>query len=113
MSRARLAALVAALACCVAVSGAVAGEASATQWGTHVGVDAGANAFGPTVTLFASETVGYGSGLGCAGIRGVAGVMCEQSAGEYVAIIIENTTKSEPYIHNHSTFKSYFDGFYY
>jgi hypothetical protein len=113
MTRARLAAALAAMTCCLGAAGTAASEAQATQWVTHAGIEGGSNFFGPSVTLFASETVGYGVGLGCAGIRGISGVMCEQTPGEFVAIIIENSVKSEPYIHNHSTFKSFFDGFYY
>jgi len=110
MRRARLAAVLAALACCL---GATAGSAQAIEWVNHAGVNSGANFFGPSVSLFASETVGVGSGLGCAGIRGVSGVVCEEFAGEFVAVVLENYVKSEPYIHNHSTFRSFFDGFYY
>ena len=59
---------------------------------------------GPFVRLFATEVVGYGSGLGCAGIRGISGVVCETKAGEYVAVVLGSDVSSEPYIHNHSTF---------
>ncbi len=111
MRRLRLAAALAALACCLA--GVEASGAQATEYANHAGINSGANFFGPSVTLFASETVGLGSGLGCAGIRGISGVVCEVSPGEYVAAVIERDVKSEPYIHNHSTFRSFFDGWYY
>ena len=111
MRSARLAAVLVAIACCLAAL--AAGQAQATQYATHVGINSGANFFGPSVTLFASETAGYGQGLGCAGIRGVSGVVCEETPGEFVAVVLEKSVKSEPYIHNHATFKSYFDGWYF
>jgi len=88
-------------------------SASAVEWANHVGVGGGGNAFGPFVRLFVSETAGYGSGLGCAGIRGISGVVCETNPGEAVAVVLGSDVSSEPYIHNHSTFESFFNGFYY
>lgn len=105
-----IAVALATVACSLAAG---AGSASATQYASHVGVEGGANAFGPFVSLHAAETVGFGSGLGCAGIRGVAGVVCEIEPGEAAVINLGSYVNSEPYIHNHSTFKSFFNGFYY
>ena len=96
---------------CAFVSGA--GTAGAVEYANNVGVEGGANFFGPFVSLFASETIGRGSGLGCAGIRGIAGVVCETEPGTKVTLVLSGYVNSEPYIHNHSTFKSTFDGFYY
>ena len=87
-------------------------SAGAVQWATHVGIGGGGNAFGPVVRLFVSETQGYGSGIGCAGIRGVSGVVCEGKARERVALVLGGDVTSEPYIHNHSTFESFFNGWY-
>jgi hypothetical protein len=109
--RARL--LVATVAAIACLGGIEAGNASAVEYVNHVGINSGANYFGPFVTLFASEVVGYGQGIGCAGIRGVAGVVCESEPGAYAAIVLGGDVKSEPYIHNHATFKSYFNGYYY
>lgn len=111
MRRVRSAATAAAIACCLAA--AAAGEAQATEYANHVGINSGANFFGPSVSLFASETVGVGQGLGCAGIRGISGVVCEVNAGEFVAVVLESNVRSEPYIHNHATFRSFFDGWYF
>jgi hypothetical protein len=99
----------AALACLFAAGTA---GASAAEWAHHVGIGGGGNAFGPYVRLDEAETVGYGSGLGCAGIRSY-GSVCETSAGEYVAVTTGGYVSSEPYIHNHSTFESFFNGYYY
>jgi hypothetical protein len=112
ISGARRAAL-AAVAAVVCMAGIDAGTAGAVEYVNHVGINSGANYFGPFVTLFASETVGYGSGLGCAGIRGVSGVNCEASPGEFVSVVLSKDIGSEPYVHNHSGFKSYFNGYYY
>ena len=110
MRRPRIAALLATLGCSFAFG---ASSASAVEYLHHVGIGSGGNAFGPFVTVRVSETVGYGQGLGCAGIRNIAGVVCESSAGEFVALVLGGDVKSEPYIHNHSTFESYFNGYYY
>ena len=110
MRRSRIAVALATLACLGAAS---ATSAQAVEWGHHVGIGGGGNAFGPFVHLYDSETVGYGSGLGCAGIRGIAGVVCETKAGENVALVLGGYVNSEPYIHNHSTFESFFNGYYY
>jgi hypothetical protein len=88
-------------------------SARAAEWGHHVGVAGGGNAFGPFVRLYAAETVGWGSGLGCAGIRSVSGVVCETHAGEFVAVVLGGDINAEPYIHNHSAFESFFNGYDY
>jgi hypothetical protein len=90
-----------------------ASSAAAVEWAHHIGIGGGGNAFGPFVRLDASETVGYGSGLGCAGIRGISGVVCETTPGEFVSVVLGSYVSSEPYIHNHSTFESFFNGYYY
>ncbi len=87
--------------------------ADAVEYVHHVGIGSGANYFGPFVRLFAAETIGYGSGLGCAGIRGISGVVCEAEPGSKAVIVLSNDVNSEPYIHNHSTFTSFFNGYYY
>ena len=38
---------------------------------------------------------------------------CETSPGEYVVVTTGGDVSSEPYIHNHSTFESFFNGYYY
>ena len=110
MRKIRIAALLATLACFGALD--VAG-AQAVEYVNHVGIEPGANYFGPLVTLDASEVVGYGSGIGCAGIRGVSGLGCEPEPGAVGFVVLSSDVKSEPYIHNHSTFKSYFNGYYF
>ena len=90
-----------------------AAQADAVEYVHHVGIGSGANYFGPFLALFASETIGYGSGIGCAGIRGVSGVVCEPEPGAKAIIELSGDVDSEPYIHNHATFTSYFNGYYY
>lgn len=108
--RRSLSALLATLACTATVGVA---QADAVEYVHHVGIASGANYFGPFVTLFAAEVIGYGSGIGCAGIRGVSGVVCEPEPGAKAAIVLSNDINSEPYVHNHATFTSYFNGYYY
>jgi hypothetical protein len=96
MRRSRIAALLATLGCAFAFCSS---NASAVEYFHHVGIGGGGNAFGP--------------GLGCAGIRNIAGVVCESSPGEFVALVLGGDVRSEPYIHNHSTFESFFNGYYY
>jgi hypothetical protein len=98
------------VACLAAVGTSSAG---AVEWRHHVGIGGGGNVFGPFVRLDASETVGFGSGLGCAGIRGISGVVCETKPGEFVAVTVGSDVSSEPYVHNHSSFESFFNGYYY
>lgn len=57
-------------------------EAQAVEYAHHVGIGSGGNYFGPFVRLYDSEVVGYGQGIGCAGIRGISGVVCEGGAGQ-------------------------------
>lgn len=110
MRKSHIATLLATLACFGAVG---TSSASAVEYAHHVGIKGGGNSFGPFVSVRVSETVGYGSGLGCAGIRNVAGVVCETNPGEFVALVLGGAIKSEPYIHNHSSFESFFNGYYY
>ena len=112
MRKTMIATLLAAAGCCGAVQAAVPAGAQAVEYAHNVGVGSGANYFGPFVSLIAAETVGLGSALGCAGIRGVSGVVCETSPGQRVGVGLSNRISSEPYIHNHSTFTGSFDGFY-
>jgi hypothetical protein len=88
-------------------------SAQAFEWAHRIRVGGGGNAFGPSVRLYASETRGAGAALGCAGIRGITGVVCESTAGEAVVVVLGGDVTSEPYIHNHSTFEGLFNGFYY
>ncbi|MBA3809769.1 MAG: hypothetical protein H0X28_15460 [Solirubrobacterales bacterium] len=50
--------------------------------------------------------------LGCAGIRYIEGVACMTVTHQYAAVKNPTRVVSEPYIHNHSTFPAYFEGFY-
>jgi hypothetical protein len=110
MRRSLIGTVLAAIACCGAFG---AGQADAIEYVNHVGIGSGANYFGPFVSLYAAETIGYGQGIGCAGIRGVSGVVCEPEPGAPATIVLSSHVSSEPYIHNHSTFTSYFNGYYY
>lgn len=110
MRKSNLAVLLATLAC---FGGVGVAQAEATEYVHHVGIGSGANYFGPFVALFAAETIGFGTGIGCAGIRGVAGVVCEPEPGASATIILSNYVASEPYIHNHATFTSFYSGWYY
>jgi len=109
MRRAIVAAALAALTCLGALG---VSSAQAVEYVTHAGVESGANYFGPKVTLYASDTIGWGQGIGCAGIRGIAGVVCESEPGEIAFDVLTYKVVSEPYIHNHATYRSYFHGYY-
>lgn len=107
--RKRLTMTLAALACAVAVPATPAG---AVEYANHVEVASGANHFGPYVYLYAAETYPWGTAIGCAGVRGV-GLNCPANSGEVAIIELPFDVEAEPYIHNHSTWNSYFSGFYY
>ena len=70
---------------------------------------------GPTVALFASNTESYGSAIGCSGISGL-GVNCNTytDPGGYLTtgFVWYYDVWSQPYIHNHSTWTGWFNGFY-
>jgi hypothetical protein len=108
MRKARIATLLAVLACFGAVD---ASGAQAVEYVNHVGIESGANYFGPLINLYAAEVIGYGQGIGCAGIRGISGVVCESEPGAAAFVVLGSDVHSEPYIHNHATFKSYFNGY--
>ena len=105
--------LLAAFVAVVCFGGFAVTSADAVEYAHHVGIESGNNYFGPFVSLFYSEVVGYGEGIGCAGIRGISGVSCEPSPGASGYVELSNYVSSEPYIHNHATYKSYFNGYYY
>jgi hypothetical protein len=107
--RKRLIAVLVAFASCGA---AVAPTAGAVEYANHVEVGGGGNHFGPFVYLFLAETYPFGTAIGCAGVRGV-GLNCAAKSGEVAIIELPFDVEAEPYIHNHSTFTSYFSGFYY
>jgi hypothetical protein len=107
--RKQITALVATLACFGAFG---AGGAQAVEYVNHVKVEGGANYFGPYVLLYIAQTAPYGSAIGCAGVRGV-GLNCPPNSGEIGSITLPWDVESEPYIHNHATFTSYFSGYYY
>ena len=107
--RKKLIALLTALAALGAVG---ATPAAAVQYANHVEVVGGGNHFGPFVYFYAAETYPAGVALACAGVRGV-GLNCANSSGEVAGIVLPFDVESEPYIHNHSTFTSFFSGFYY
>ena len=107
--RKRVITLLAAFACFGAFG---ATEAQAVEYVNHVKVEGGANYFGPYVLLYVAETYPFGTAIGCAGIRGV-GLNCPANSGEIATIVLPWDVESEPYIHNHATFTSYFSGYYY
>jgi hypothetical protein len=107
--RKRLIAVLVTAASCAALA---ATPAAATEYAHHVEVGGGANHFGPFVYLYAAETFPYGTAIGCAGVRGV-GLNCPSNSGETAVIVLPFDVEAEPYIHNHATFTSFFNGYYY
>jgi hypothetical protein len=89
-----------------------AGSAAAVQYANHVEVVGGGNHFGPYVYLYLAETYPAGTAIACAGVRGV-GLNCASNSGEVAGIVLPFDVEAEPYIHNHSTWTSYFSGYYY
>jgi hypothetical protein len=98
-----------ALACCCSFGVA---QAQAVEYANHVEVVGGGNHFGPYVYFYLAETYPFGSALPCAGVRGV-GLNCSTKEHEVASIQLPFDVEAEPYIHNHSTWTSYFSGFYY
>lgn len=104
--------LVAAIVAFASCGATVAPTAGAVEYANHVEVGGGGNHFGPYVYFFLAETYPFGSAIGCAGVRGV-GLNCAAKSGEVATIQLPFDVEAEPYIHNHSSFTSYFSGFYY
>jgi hypothetical protein len=102
-----------ALAAALAAFGAFgAGSAEAVEYANHVEVGGGGNHFGPYVYFYDAQTYPFGSAIACAGVRSV-GLNCAANSGEVAGIALPWDVESEPYIHNHSTWTSYFSGYYY
>lgn len=110
MSKIRLVAAL--LLAALALSAAVATTADAEYYVVHVGVEKGSNYFGPPLHTYASAASPYGQGIPCSGIRGY-GLECAKEVGQTAVYVLPFYVQAEPYIHNHSTFKSYFDGQFY
>ncbi|HEX5308265.1 MAG TPA: hypothetical protein VFW38_04220 [Solirubrobacteraceae bacterium] len=104
--------LIALLMGLTAVAAIAAGTAQAVQYANHVEVGGGGNHFGPFVYFYLAETYPAGSAIACAGVRSV-GLDCALNSGEASSIQLPFDVESEPYIHNHSTWTSYFSGYYY
>jgi hypothetical protein len=100
------------LAVLTAFAAFAAGPAAAVQYANHVEVGGGGNHFGPYVYFYVAETYPAGTAIGCAGVRSV-GLNCAANSGEAAGIVLPFDVESEPYIHNHSTWTSYFSGYYY
>lgn len=87
------------------------GPAQAVEYANHVRVESGANYFGPSVALYAADTYPFGEAIGCAGIR-YYGIYCPPNSHETASFVLANDVNSQPYIHNHATYTSYFSGYY-
>jgi hypothetical protein len=99
-----------AVAMCVGALGvSPAGAEEFGEYAHHVKTESGQNVFGPLRSVHAAVTEPYGVGIGCAGIRG-SGLMCPPNSLEDGIYNLGFNVKSEAYIHNHSTFTSYFNG---
>ncbi|HEX3693541.1 MAG TPA: hypothetical protein VHU13_09375 [Solirubrobacteraceae bacterium] len=107
--RKRLIVALVAFASCGAIA---ATPAAAVEYANHVEVGGGGNHFGPYVYFYAAETFPWGTAIACAGVRGV-GLNCAAKSGETAVIVLPFDVEAEPYIHNHSTWTSYFNGYYY
>src|ERR1700757_355117 len=103
--------LIAVLVTVVSCGAIAAAPAAAVEYAHHVEVVGGGNHFGPYVYFYAAETFPYGTAIGCAGVRGV-GLNCPSNSGETAVIVLPFDVEAEPYIHNHSTWTSYFNGYY-
>ncbi len=93
--------------------GAVAAQAEAYKYATHAEVCGGCNHFGPYQgALYGASAVPYGHAIACGGIRGVF-LTCAKNEGETGGSLLGFYVSGEPYIHNHATYTSYFDGWYF
>jgi hypothetical protein len=81
--------------------------AEAFEWAHHHEITSGANVFGGVELLSYNEVFPAGSGVTCAGIRGI-GLGCPPGKAEPWRISISEFNFFEPYAHNHSTFTSFF-----
>ena len=101
-----------AVAACFGIFGVAQAYAEGhSEYAHHIETGSGENRFGPNTVLYAAVTEPYGAGIGCAGIRGY-GLLCPAEFEDGVYVLGGNVI-SEPYLHNHSTFTSYFNGLYF
>jgi hypothetical protein len=94
---------------------AFAASSEAVEWaGNGYHLAGGQNGFlNHKVNLYASDVLATSSAIGCAGIREVVPVVCEEYAGSGAGVTLAYDVYSEPDLHNHSTFEGTFRGFYY
>jgi hypothetical protein len=107
-------ALLATILACLGTTGAFVGTPIASavfeQWTTNHRIGSGENVFGPRVELYESATEPTAAGVICSGIR-FYGLNCPPG-NEDAFFELSSRVVSEPYAHDHSTFASAFDGFY-
>ncbi len=104
-------AVVLALMALAGASVAPAAEA-AIEWAHHVGVFSGESVFGPEVNTYASAGEPYGSGIPCSGLSGW-GSECAKKVGENSLYALSFYVKAPVYLHDHSEFKTYFNGYFF
>jgi hypothetical protein len=92
-------------------AGAPAADA-AVEWAHHVGVFPGESVFGNEVNTYASAGEPYGSGIPCSGLSGW-GSECAKTVGEKSLFVLSFYVKAPPYLHDHSEFKTYFNGYFF
>ncbi len=92
-----------------------AASSEAVEWaGNGYHLAGGQNGFlNHKVNLNGSYVLATSSAIGCAGIREVVPVSCEEYAGSGAGVTLAYDVYSEPDLHNHSTFEGTFRGFYY
>jgi hypothetical protein len=93
---------------------ASAASAEVIEWAGHgYHLAGGQNGFlNHKVSIKASDVLATSEAIGCAGIREVVPVSCEEFAGSGAGVVLLNAVTAEPDLHNHSTFEGTFRGFY-
>lgn len=92
---------------CLAI---LATSAEAAQFLLHEHLNPGESKFGPTTNVYQVDGGSYGSAAVCVGVSGY-GDYCGRE-GEFIGLETYGAY-GRPYVHDHSTWETYVDGYYY
>lgn len=96
----------------LALGGSAPAADATVEWAHHIAVYPGESVFGNSVNTYGSEGQPYGSGIPCAGLSGW-GSECAHAEGQNAVFLLSFYVGAPPYLHDHSTWKTYFNGLYF
>lgn len=94
----------------VVVLATMAASAQAVQFLLHAHLNPGESKYGPTTNVYQVDGGSYGSAAVCVGVSGY-GDICG-GEGQFIGLETYGAY-GRPYVHDHSTWETYVDGYYY